>query len=187
MDPINDYIQEIKRFMHEREEPDMVRMIEEESTEITSKMRQILIDWMVDVHQSFDLKEETLHLAILYLCDYQALRPIIKEEYQLVGITCLWIASKYEEIYPPSMKNYVEVTAYTYTASQIKKMEGDILKALDFQLVRVTPLAILLAQKHSHAKTEALTKYLLELGYLQGTVLGKYGTRVMTAGAIKLS
>ena len=66
-------------------------------------------------------------------------------------------------------------------------MEGEILKALDFQLVRVTPLSILLMHKHPHAKTEALAKYLIELGYLQGTVFGRYGARVMTAAAIKLS
>jgi hypothetical protein len=46
--------------------------------------------------------------------------PIKKDEYQLVGIACLWIASKYEEIYPPRMKNYVDVTASTYTAAQLK-------------------------------------------------------------------
>lgn len=30
--------------------------MEEEATEITPKMKQILIDWLVDVHQSFELK-----------------------------------------------------------------------------------------------------------------------------------
>ncbi len=63
---------------------------------VTEKMRQILIDWMIDVHDSFELKEQTLHLALKYLSDYSALREITKEDYQLVGITCLWIASKYE-------------------------------------------------------------------------------------------
>ena len=57
MDAINDYFHEIKKFLHEREEPSHSRMIEENSTEVTAKMKQILIDWMVDVHQSFELKE----------------------------------------------------------------------------------------------------------------------------------
>lgn len=58
-------------------------------------MRQILVDWLVDVHQSFELREETLHLALQYLQDYQTRKPIQRDVYQLVGITCLWIASKY--------------------------------------------------------------------------------------------
>ena len=87
-------------------------------------MRQILIDWLVDVQQSFNLRDETLQLAILYLEEVQTMRTIQREQYQLVGITCLWMASKYEEIYPPSLKKYAEVTAFTYTTSQIKSTEG---------------------------------------------------------------
>ena len=58
-------------------------------------MRQILIDWLVDVHESFELKEQTFHLALGYLNLYASKHPISKEDYQLVGVTCLWIASKY--------------------------------------------------------------------------------------------
>lgn len=42
-------------------------LMQEEGTDVTDKMRQILIDWLVDVHQSFELKEETLFLALSYL------------------------------------------------------------------------------------------------------------------------
>ena len=62
---------------------------------ITSEMRQILVDWLIDVHQSFELKEQTLFLALAYLNEYASKYEIIKQEYQLVGIACLWIASKY--------------------------------------------------------------------------------------------
>lgn len=119
----------------------------EEQTEVTSKMRQVLIDWLVDVHDSFELKEQTLYLALSYLSDYSAACQIAKDEYQLVGIACLWIASKYEEIYPPRTKNYVEVTADTYTLKDLKAMEGNIIKALNFELNRTTPLQILEAIK----------------------------------------
>ena len=96
--------------------------VEMSGNETTDKMRQILIDWLVDVHQSFKLKEETLQLAILYLDEFQRIRTVSKDSYQLLGITCLWIASKYEEIYPPFLKKYVEVTAFTYNSNNIKLM-----------------------------------------------------------------
>lgn len=134
-----------------------------QSTDVTEKMREILIDWLVDVHLSFGLKEETLQLAIMYLEEYQAQRYIEKDNYQLVGITCLWIASKYEEIYPPNLKKFVEVTAYTYNADNIKKMEGDILLTLKFDLSKVTPLTILRTEEHQfpHPKGFNLAKYII--------------------------
>lgn len=110
---------------------------------ITPDMRQILIDWLVDVHQSFDLKEQTLHLALAYLNEYASTHDITKHEYQLVGIACLWIASKYEEIYPPRMSNYVQVTDSSYSVAELKAMEGKILVALNFNLTYTTPLVIL--------------------------------------------
>ena len=45
---------------------------------ISEKMRLILIDWLVDVHDSFELKEQTLHLALSYLSDYAAAKEITK-------------------------------------------------------------------------------------------------------------
>ena len=65
---------------------------------INAEMRQILIDWLVDVHSSFELKEQTLYLALAYLNEYSSMVDISKNDYQLVGVACLWIASKYEEI-----------------------------------------------------------------------------------------
>lgn len=110
---------------------------------VTDHMRQILIDWLVDVHGSFELKEQTLYLALAYLNFYSSTADITKHDYQLVGITCLWIASKYEEIYPPRMKNYIQVTDSSYTIAELKAMEGKILLALNFNLQFITPLALL--------------------------------------------
>lgn len=84
-------------------------------TLINEDMRQILIDWLVDVHLSFELKEQTLYLALAYLNTYASTTDITKHDYQLVGIACLWIASKYEEIYPPRMQNYIQVTDSSYS------------------------------------------------------------------------
>jgi cyclin B len=59
-------------------------------------MRFVLIDWLIEVHESFELCDQTLHLALKYLNIFSSKYEIGKQEYQLVGITCLWIASKYE-------------------------------------------------------------------------------------------
>ncbi len=102
-----------------------------------------MIDWLVDVHQSFELKEQTLYLAFAYLNQFSGCYEITKNEYQLVGIACLWIASKYEEIYPPRMQNFINVTDSAYSATELKMMEGKILLALKFNLNYTTPIQIL--------------------------------------------
>lgn len=82
-------------------------------------MRNILIDWLVDVHTSFNLSQRTLHLAYKFLDGYLCVREANRSDLQLIGIVCLWIASKYEEIYPPRLRVFVDVTANTYTATQM--------------------------------------------------------------------
>lgn len=119
---------------------------------ISHDMRQILVDWLIDVHQSFELKEQTLYLALSYLNQYAAKHEITKHEYQLVGIACLWIASKYEEIYPPRMQNYVQVTDSCYSIAELKSMEGKILLGLQFSLNCTTPLQILETVSEKWAK-----------------------------------
>ena len=182
-DAINEYKQEILDFM--------VKIQKEEQKDIqkniTDKMRYILIDWLVDVHDSFELKEQTLHLALSYLSDFAAEREISKEDYQLAGITCLWIASKYEEIYPPRTKNYIEVTADTYSLKELKGMEGKIIESLNFDLNRTTSLQLLEAvfEKHTE-KGLSLCKYLLELSLFDG-LAKKYDPYTLVVGAIEVS
>jgi hypothetical protein len=70
-------------------------------TEINSKMRKVLIDWLVEVHLKFNLLPETLFIAVNLIDRYCQNNHIQRSNFQLVGVTCLLIASKYEEIYPP--------------------------------------------------------------------------------------
>ncbi len=108
-----------------------------------------------------------------------------------MGITCLWMASKYEEIYPPRLKDFADVTANTYTRSQLKTTETKIISFLKFELNRVTPLALLetllLEESNAPGRSFSLAKYLIELGYLNGRIIRKYDTRIIVMGAVKLA
>jgi cyclin B len=74
-------------------------------------MRLILVDWLVDVHRKFKLRSTTLFMAINILDRYMQItsESIPKSKFQLLGITSLFIASKYEEIYPPGLGDFVYV------------------------------------------------------------------------------
>ena len=63
-----------------------------------------------------------------YLSHYE----ITKEENYLLAVTCLLIATKYEEIYPPPVKDFIKITQGKYTREQMINLEQKILYTLDF-------------------------------------------------------
>lgn len=62
------------------------------------------------------------------LCIRQTVKSTSRKNLQLVGVAALLIASKYEELYPPEVKDFVYITDNTYTKDQILAMEKHILK-----------------------------------------------------------
>jgi hypothetical protein len=81
--------------------------------QITPKMRSVLLDWLVEVSQQFTLLQETLFMAVALFDRFMSrcAGRISKKTLQLVGIGALFVASKYEEMYPPSVgKNGLDLS-----------------------------------------------------------------------------
>ena len=93
-------------------------------------MRAILVDWLIDVHLKFKLVGETMFLCVNLIDRFLAKVQISRKKLQLVGVTCMFIASKYEEIYPPDLRDFVYVTDKAYTKEEILEMEGRVLSEL---------------------------------------------------------
>ncbi len=68
-------------------------------------MRNMLVDWLVEVHQQFNLLQETLYLTVATIDRYLQVKASIvtTKQLQLVGVTAMFIACKYEEMYPPEI------------------------------------------------------------------------------------
>jgi hypothetical protein len=97
-------------------------------------MRSILVDWLVEVHLKFKLLPETLYLTVNLIDRYLERSQIHRSKLQLVGVTAMLIACKYEEIYPPIVKDFVYITDNAYTKEEILEMEGEMLQTLDFDI-----------------------------------------------------
>lgn len=84
-------------------------------------MREILIDWMIEVCEEFMLKRETLHLSVSYIDHYitHATYLIPKSELQLIGVTSMLLACKIEEVYIPRVGDFALSTDGGYTKEQI--------------------------------------------------------------------
>ena len=103
--------------------------------EINPKMRSILIDWLLDVHNKFNFKQETLYTAIYIMDSFLSIKLIQRKRFQLLGITSLLISTKFNEIYLRKIGDYALITDNAYKVDDIKKMEQEIVKALDFNFL----------------------------------------------------
>lgn len=89
-------------------------------------MRGILIDWLVEVHLKFQLLPETLFLTVSLLDRYLELETIQRSKLQLLGMTAMFIASKYEEVHPPEAQDWVYISDKAYSRHTLLAMEGKV-------------------------------------------------------------
>ena len=94
--------------------------------DINEKMRAILIDWLVDVNVKFKLVPECLFMTWNVIDRYLTIKQVTRHKLQLVGVAALLIACKYEEIYPPPLKEFVAICDKAYTREQILEEEAVI-------------------------------------------------------------
>lgn len=132
----NEYVDEIYEEFRRKEECWEYPNYFAKQTELNPKMRAILIDWLVDVHLKFRLAESTLYLTVQIVDAYLAKRYTGRTLLQLVGITALLLASKYEDVEAPEISDCTYVCHETYEASQIMAMEIDILRTLEWRITR---------------------------------------------------
>ncbi|AAD34686.1 Similar to gb/D89635 B-type cyclin from Nicotiana tabacum and is a member of the PF/00134 Cyclin family [Arabidopsis thaliana] len=134
--------------------------------EVSPVTRGILINWLIEVHFKFDLMHETLYLTMDLLDRYLSQVPIHKNEMQLIGLTALLLASKYEDYWHPR--------------------ERSMLKQLKFRLNAPTPYVFMLRflkAAQSNKKLEQLAFYLIELCLVEYEAL-KYKPSLLCASAI---
>lgn len=107
--------------------------------DVTERMRIILMDWLVDVHQKFKLHPETFFLAVDYVDRYLMVSRGTRSTLQLVGVSAILLAAKHEEIWPPEVRECIYISANTYTREDILTTERSIASALNFRLCTPTP------------------------------------------------
>ncbi|SCV01055.1 LANO_0F09934g1_1 [Lachancea nothofagi CBS 11611] len=128
-------------------------------------LRAILIDWLVEVHQKFQLLPETLYLAINVMDRFMSLRKVSMAKLQLLAVSSLLIAAKFEEINLPKLSQYAYITDGACSCQDIKDAEMYVLTTLKFNIGWPNPLNFL--RRISKAddydnKTRSIAKFFLE-------------------------
>jgi len=190
-----EYFQDIYRYLKNCELKNLPKWnYMAKQTDITHTMRSILVDWLVEVGEEYKLQTETLHLAVSYIDRFLSYMAVQRSKLQLVGAACMFIAAKYEEIYPPDVSEFVYITDDTYTKRQVLRMEHLVLKVLDFELSSPTTFLFLNkilemegVERALKEKLCALSAYLAELSLVDGENFLKYKPSLVAAASVALA
>ncbi|RZB69038.1 cyclin-A1-4-like isoform X2 [Glycine soja] len=191
------YVCDIYKHLRESEEkkrasPDFMDRIQKD---INVGMRAILVDWLVEVAEEYRLVPETLYLTVNYLDRYLSGNAMNRQRLQLLGVSCMMIASKYEEICAPQVEEFCYITDNTYLKEEVLQMESAVLNYLKFEMTAPTVKCFLRrfvraaahdVQEIPSLQLEYLTNFIAELSLLEYSMLS-YPPSLVAASVIFLA
>jgi cyclin A len=100
------------------------------------RYRHLLVEWMAEVCEEYNLPYVICHLSIRYLDEILSRENVAKKNLQLIALCCILIASKYREPEQniPSVGELNECSDFAYDATRITDMEMVLLKILKWKL-----------------------------------------------------
>ncbi|AAF16669.1 putative G2/mitotic-specific cyclin 1 (B-like cyclin); 75390-77415 [Arabidopsis thaliana] len=159
----------------------------ENQHDINERMRGILFDWLIEVHYKFELMEETLYLTINLIDRFLAVHQhIARKKLQLVGVTAMLLACKYEEVSVPVVDDLILISDKAYTRTEILDMEKLMANTLQFNFCLPTPYVFMrrfLKAAQSDKKLELLSFFMIELCLVEYEML-QYTPSQLAASAI---
>ena len=187
---VDEYFDEICTELYANEEkylPEHNYMAKQK--DINHRMRAILIDWLIDVHLKYKMVPQTMYIAVNLIDRFLSMNETTRVKLQLVGVTSMFIASKYEEIYPPELKDFVYITDNAYVKSEVLEMESKMLGSLNFDITFPTQwsfLQIFRKKLDLDQKTFNYAWFLMELSLINYKML-KFKMSQIAASAIYIA
>lgn len=171
---VSDICQYLRKMENEPKRRPMSDYLEKVQKDVTANMRGILVDWLVEVAEEYKLLSDTLYLSVSYIDRFLSANEVPRQRLQLLGVSSMFIASKYEEISPPHVEEFCYITDNTYRKAEVVEMEAAILKSLNFEMGSPTVKTFLRRftgitsenQKTPNLLFEFLCCYLAELSLL---------------------
>ncbi|GBG29329.1 G2/mitotic-specific cyclin-A [Hondaea fermentalgiana] len=165
---------------------DFMRDVQYGSRGVTPQKRAILVDWLVDVTEELLLNTETLYLSVGYVDRYLARKRMTHDKLQLLGLACLWIATKFEETFKVNMRSLLNLADGAYRPDELLKMEASVIKVLEYGFAMTTAKTFMRRFQRAARITQqekVLGNYLLELS-LTSYELAGYVPSLIAAAAV---
>jgi hypothetical protein len=141
---LNDDIDKYLRELEVKDENDVTNCLARHK--ITPALRARMIDWMIEVLTNFRCDDQTFFLAVSLQDRFFKNCDHVKEvsDLHVVGVTSMFIASKFEDIYPLKMKTVYEKIAHKkLEIEKIKDLELSIMKSINYKIHAPTVLDFL--------------------------------------------
>ncbi|KYM98486.1 G2/mitotic-specific cyclin-B3 [Cyphomyrmex costatus] len=191
LDPyqVSHYAMDIFEYLKNREHLFPVGDYMDRQVCLSQWMRALLVDWMVEVQESFELNHETLYLAVKLVDLYLTKMTVGKETLQLLGAASLFIASKFDERIPPMVEDFLYICDGAYTQRELIKMEMNVLKVVNFDLG--IPLSYRFLRRYARCAkvsmpTLTLARFILEHSLMDYTVI-RFSDSKMAAASLLLA
>ncbi|KMQ93953.1 g2 mitotic-specific cyclin-b3 [Lasius niger] len=189
LDPfqVSQYAMDIFEYLKERERLFHIADYMERQVCLSRWMRALLIDWMVEVQESFELNHETLYLAVKLVDLYLTKMTVGKETLQLLGAASLFIASKFDERIPPMVEDFLYICDGAYTQRDLIKMEMNVLKVVNFDLG--IPLSYRFLRRYARCAkvsmpTLTLARYILEYSLMDYSMITFSDSKIAAAALL---
>lgn len=182
---VSEYVNDIFEYLRKLEpetQPNPNYM--DDQMDLKWQMRGILVDWLVEVHTRFRLLPETLFLSVNIVDRFLSNKIVMLDKLELVGVTAMFIAAKYEEVFSPHVQYFRHVADDGFTEEEILRAERFILATLEYNLSYPNPMNFL--RRISKAdqydfQTRTFAKYLMEISLLDHRFLEYLPSHVSAA------
>ncbi|KAH7567031.1 hypothetical protein ACOSP7_011272 [Xanthoceras sorbifolium] len=182
-----EYIDDIYNFYRKAESSSCVSTnYMAQQFDVNERMRGILIDWLIEVHYKFELMEETLFLTVNLIDRFLAVQPLARKKLQLVGVTAMLLACKYEEVQVPVVEDLILISDKAYSRREVLDMEKLMTNTLQFNLCVPTPYVFMrrfLKASQADKKLELLSFFMIELCLVEYETL-KFPPSLLAAASI---
>ena len=103
-------------------------------TEMSTKHREIVVRWLIQLNYHFKLTSDTLYNAVSFFDIYISKCPIKLSELQLYAAVCYWMSAKVDTRCQPSVEDFNKISNEHFTVEQFSKAEVEVFRALNYRL-----------------------------------------------------
>lgn len=174
-------------YLRERETHFICQPYCHKQPEVPSSYRALLVDWMVEIQESFELNHETLYLAVKMVDRFLSKEDLRRSQIQLLGATSLLIASKIDERVPPSLDEFTYICDDAYTRDMFIDMERHVLQVLEFDLSM--PLSYSFLRRYCRSmemtlREMTLARFILECSLMDYSMIGHRDSKIAAASLL---
>lgn len=155
----------------------MVNDYMDQHKDVNAKMRTVLVDWLWELWKRLQLRPETMFTSVQLVDRYLTVTIVHRDKLQLLGCICMWVAAKYHEIFYPEAKDFIFMSANTFSSDQMYNMEYEVLERVGWKLEYPTVFHFLQWYQPDvpcHRKESHVAHYLVSVTLQEYTIHTQY-------------